>query len=192
VKSFTYAILSVFFFIGLGAGCDDAPRERPAEPSGSGAAALGQAEAHTGQAPAAPAPGPAAARGAAGPIQGTVAETMNAAGYTYVRVETGGRSVWAAVMQTPISLGDRVEIAGGAPMRGFHSKTLNRTFDEILFANGMRVLGGDDAPTAPGSDTTGTGATGSGAALPPGHPPIDPGSAAAPTPPAAPPSGNSH
>ena len=71
--------------------------------------------------------------------KGKVLETMNAAGYTYVRVDENGASVWIAVMEVPVKVGDAVEFPDTQPMIGFKSRTLNRTFDAILFVPGIRV-----------------------------------------------------
>lgn len=71
--------------------------------------------------------------------KGRVVETMNAAGYTYLRVDENGSSVWLAVMEVPVKVGDVVEFPDSQPMTGFRSKTLNRTFDSILFVPGIRV-----------------------------------------------------
>ena len=71
--------------------------------------------------------------------KGTVTETMNAAGYTYLQVDEKGKPVWVAVMETPVKKGDVVEFPDAPPMNNFHSKTLNRTFEAILFVPGIRV-----------------------------------------------------
>ena len=68
-------------------------------------------------------------------LQGEVTETMNAAGYTYVKVRNaGGADVWAAVMKSQIGVGDQVVLAESMTMQNFHSKTLERTFASIVFA----------------------------------------------------------
>lgn len=77
---------------------------------------------------------------AAGTTQGVVAETMNAGGYTYVRVDADGKDLWLAGPQTEIAEGDRVRWSGGMLMRGFTSNSLSRTFDEILFVNEFAVI----------------------------------------------------
>lgn len=71
--------------------------------------------------------------------KGKVVETMNAAGYTYVQVEENGQKVWLAVMETKVKSGDIVEFPDSPPMINFKSKTLNRTFDKIIFAPGLRI-----------------------------------------------------
>jgi hypothetical protein len=71
--------------------------------------------------------------------KGKVVSTMDSGGYTYVEVEEKGQKLWLAVMQTKVKAGDIVEFPDSPPMINFHSKTLNRTFDKIIFAAGLRV-----------------------------------------------------
>ncbi len=71
--------------------------------------------------------------------KGKVVNTMNAAGYTYVEVEENGKKLWVAVMETKVKVGDIVEFPDSPPMQNFQSKTLNRTFEKIIFAPGLRV-----------------------------------------------------
>lgn len=71
--------------------------------------------------------------------KGKVVSTMDAAGYTYVEVEEKGQKLWVAVMQTKVKVGDMVEFPDSPPMVNFQSKTLNRTFDKIIFAPGLRL-----------------------------------------------------
>lgn len=71
--------------------------------------------------------------------KGKVLSTMDAAGYTYVEVDEKGQKLWLAVMQTKVKVGDTVEFPDSPPMANFHSKTLNKTFDKIIFAPGLRI-----------------------------------------------------
>ncbi|MGD2108071.1 MAG: nucleotide-binding protein [Phycisphaerae bacterium] len=100
-------------------------------------------------------------------LRGTVKETMDSGGYTYVLLATQRGDVWAAARQFPATAGDEVEIAGMMPMHDFHSATLDRTFEEIQFVSQARVIVGGTAtgPHQPGPLP-------SGATMPPGHPPI--------------------
>ena len=70
--------------------------------------------------------------------KGAVLETMNAAGYTYIQVDEKGQKVWVAVMETKVKVGDTVEFPDSPPMVNFQSKSLNRTFDKIIFAPGIK------------------------------------------------------
>lgn len=63
---------------------------------------------------------------------------MDAAGYTYMRVETETGMQWVAVSQRAIAIGEQVE-ATGSVMHGFRSNTLDRTFDRLVLAPSVRV-----------------------------------------------------
>lgn len=71
-------------------------------------------------------------------LAGKVVETMNAAGYTYLRLEKDGRSSWSAVPSTGIKVGDEIELIPGTDMGEFTSKSLNKTFDSIHFSAGIK------------------------------------------------------
>jgi len=96
----------------------------------------GQAQAFPGGASTPPTAAPAAASQPVA-LQGTVTETMNSGGYTYVCVKKDGQQQWAAVPSTQVKVGDSVDIAPGAVMKNFSSKTLGRTFEEIVFSRGL-------------------------------------------------------
>jgi len=76
----------------------------------------------------------------AGMTRGTVLETMDSGGYTYVAIETDQGPIWAAGPQTSVQVGDVVEISQVMPMNQFTSKTLNRTFDVLFFVNRISNL----------------------------------------------------
>lgn len=95
-------------------------------------------------------------------LEGKVVETMNAASYTYVQVETGGQKVWAAAPQFGVKVGDTVSIGDARPMPNYHSKTLNRTFDVVYFSGDVRVNGQRPAQAAVAAAPS--------ADLPAGHP----------------------
>lgn len=63
-----------------------------------------------------------------------VLETLNSGGYTYMKVQDGKHSYWIAMTQRVVKNGDTVHYTEQGWMQNFHSKTLNRTFDSILFA----------------------------------------------------------
>ncbi|HWR72010.1 MAG TPA: DNA-binding protein [Nitrospirota bacterium] len=69
-------------------------------------------------------------------ISGKVVETMNAGGYTYVCVEKAGKKTWVAVPAMQVTVGQQVSFTSGQEMTNFTSKTLNRTFESIVFSGG--------------------------------------------------------
>jgi hypothetical protein len=70
-------------------------------------------------------------------LSGKVVETMNAGGYTYVSIEKAGKKTWVAVPMTEVKVGQELTFQPGAEMRNFTSKSLNRTFDSIIFSGGL-------------------------------------------------------
>jgi len=78
-------------------------------------------------------------------VTGTVSETFDAAGYTYLRLKTATGDEWAAIRQTPVQKGQTVTMDVQMTAEKFESKTLKRTFDRILF--GSLEGAGAGAPT---------------------------------------------
>lgn len=81
-------------------------------------------------------------------LSGKVAETMDASGYTYVLVDNGTEQIWVAGPQTAVKVGDEVYIPEGSAMPNFESKTLGRTFEQIIFASAIMVGGADQSMAA--------------------------------------------
>lgn len=83
---------------------------------------------------------PAAAKPGGG-VSGKVAETMEASGYTYILIDNGTDKTWVAGPKTVVKVGDEVAIADGSVMNDFESKSLKRTFKQIIFASAITVNG---------------------------------------------------
>ncbi len=90
---------------------------------------------------------PFSASADAAAVKGTVLETMNAGGYTYLRLKTDSGETWAAVNRASVSKGAEVSIDNAMEMRDFESRSLKRTFPKILFGS----LGGSATAGATGS-----------------------------------------
>lgn len=88
--------------------------------------------------PAAKTPSVKSEKGSAAParLSGKVVETMNAGGYTYICLEKAGKKTWVAVPETKVTVGKEMSFEPGQTMTNFTSKTLNRTFDSIVFSAG--------------------------------------------------------
>src|SRR5210317_2087864 len=87
-------------------------------------------------------------------VTGKVLEAMDAAGYTYINVETETGEKWVAVSQSAVEVGKEVTFIDGMVMQNFFSKSLDRTFPEIIFSSGLLGQGA----TPPGMGPAGTGA----------------------------------
>jgi len=95
-----------------------------------------------------------------GGTSGTVVETMNAAGYTYVQVDSGTEKIWAAAPAFTVAVGDSVVVPDGMPMQNYHSKTLDRDFPVVYFVDSVLNA---SAPVASPASAGGMG-------MPEGHP----------------------
>lgn len=89
-----------------------------------------------------------------------VTQVMTASPYTYVEGEKDGTRVWMASNQFEVKVGDIVEYPDGPVMSNFHSKTLDRTFEQIIFTDHISVVTGG-AGSAPQSATVAADTTAS-------------------------------
>jgi hypothetical protein len=104
---------------------------------------------------------PTATANQTGGTSGIVLETMDAAGYTYVQVDGGSETIWAAAPKFTVAVGDSVIVPDGMPMNNYYSKTLDRNFPVVYFVDSvMNASSPADAGAA-------------GAAMPEGHPAPD-------------------
>jgi hypothetical protein len=71
----------------------------------------------------------------AGTLAGTIVETMDSGGYTYMKLKTASGEHWVATQQTPVKKGQNVTVLAQMTAEKFHSSTLNRTFDTIVFGS---------------------------------------------------------
>lgn len=69
-------------------------------------------------------------------LSGKVVETMDSGGYTYLCIEKDGKKTWAAVLEMKVAVGQEIALQPGYEMVNFTSKTLNRSFDKIIFSTG--------------------------------------------------------
>ncbi len=119
--------------------------------------ACSKEEAPKVEAPAAQAQAPVAAKTAG--ITGTVLETMNAAGYTYVQVDDGQQKVWAAAPEFNVAVGDNVIVPDGMLMNNYHSKSLDRDFDVVYFVDAILNPNATAAPATAAATPEGPAGT---------------------------------
>ncbi|MFQ5900204.1 MAG: hypothetical protein ACE5IH_01455 [Thermodesulfobacteriota bacterium] len=77
-------------------------------------------------------------------LSGEVEETNDVQGYTYIKLKDATGSIWAAVSTPPVEVkgGDRVGITKASVMGDFYSKSLDKTFDLIVFG---QITGSQEA-----------------------------------------------
>jgi len=150
-----FAPLVIFaFLLTLSAGCKKPDVQEEAQIPASPASQSSSPE----SASVAGTPVEAGASTQAGSRSGTVQETMDAGGYTYVLVDTGSEAIWAAAPQFAVAVGDEVTVPPGMPMTDYHSDTLERDFDVVYFVPAILAAGA--GAQAAGDPTT----------MPTGHP----------------------
>jgi len=88
------------------------------------------------------------------PNIGKVLEVINVAGYTYLHLEGKDKKEWIAGKASEVKEGDVVRYSKGSIMHNFFSKTLNRTFPEILFTSAIQVEGAHPTPANTAATST--------------------------------------
>lgn len=83
---------------------------------------------------------------------GTVAETIDVDNYIYLRLEES--EVWVASGPVQVVVGDRISYKNALEMKEFHSSTLDRTFESIMFVASVSVEGNDVEPKIQGMPAT--------------------------------------
>ncbi|MEE4241540.1 MAG: DNA-binding protein, partial [Desulfopila sp.] len=82
---------------------------------------------------------------------GTVLQTIDASPYTYLNIKTARDTVWVAIPAAEVQTGEDVSFIQGMVMNDFYSKTLDRTFDSVIFSPGLQQ---ESAPPHPGKHNT--------------------------------------
>jgi hypothetical protein len=106
-------------------------------------------------------------------IAGTVLESVNAAGYTYLRLKTASGEAWAAVSGDQVAVGSAVTVAVSMRADNFQSKSLNRTFERLYMGALVPAAAAAAQPAGHATLLSSHRAAGSPAAagaMPPGHP----------------------
>lgn len=98
-------------------------------------------------------------------LSGKVSETFNSGGYTYVHLDSNMGDKWVAIAQTEVAVGEEASFADGQVMKNFHSKSLDRTFDEIIFSAGIIGKGPASSSTGMGASSFADAVQGSGASM---------------------------
>jgi hypothetical protein len=73
--------------------------------------------------------------------RGVLLQMFRSGGYTYLEYESEGKIFWAASKAVVANIGDTIEFLNPLLMKEFHSRTLDRTFEQIYFAGSVRAVG---------------------------------------------------
>ena len=100
-------------------------------------------------------------------IARSVAQAGN---YTYVELfENENETLWIAAPQFEAKVGDRIVFVPAMEQRDFHSPTLGRTFDRLIFASAAQAV--NTPGGAPNSDSTAGGNAAADGGMPKLEPP---------------------
>lgn len=83
-------------------------------------------------------------------VTGTIKESLTGGGFTYVLLESkdGGEPTWYAMPETEVKTGDSITLQAGSTFPNFYSKALDRTFDSLIFSQGLAGADGKASPHA--------------------------------------------
>lgn len=74
-------------------------------------------------------------------IKAKVTQVLSAPGKTFLEVsDEKGQKIWLAMPEVKVSVGSTVEYPKSPSLPSFHSKTLNRDFENISFISAIRIV----------------------------------------------------
>ncbi len=81
--------------------------------------------------------GPSGQGGSSGAtVSGKIVESMDSGGYTYVLLEQDYNLTWVAMPVMKVTVGENITVKSDMVMPSFTSKTLKRTFTNLVFSSG--------------------------------------------------------
>ena len=66
---------------------------------------------------------------------GKILEIKPAMGYKYLKIDEDGKTIWVAIANAPVKIGEKIGYDKKTLMKNFQSKALNQKFEEIYFAS---------------------------------------------------------
>lgn len=75
---------------------------------------------------------------------GTILNIENAMSYQYLKVNENGKELWVAITASSVNVGDKIGYDKMTIMKNFKSKTLNKTFKEVIFASDIHLAKNDE------------------------------------------------
>ncbi len=74
------------------------------------------------------------------PNQGKVLDVIDTSMYTYLQVASSNGAIWLAASKTSVPKGATIGYGSGAVMKNFYSKTLNKSFETIIFLDKVEII----------------------------------------------------
>jgi hypothetical protein len=70
-------------------------------------------------------------------IKGKVLEVVDAGSFIFILLDRGEQQIWATVPAVDVKVGEEVTLLYANIFSNFHSKSMNRSFDELIFSSGI-------------------------------------------------------
>ena len=77
---------------------------------------------------------------------GKVLEIQGVMGYKYLKIDENGTQQWVAIANAPVAVGDMIGYDKRTVMHNFESKSLGKTFKEIIFASNVYLPKKEEKP----------------------------------------------
>ncbi len=74
------------------------------------------------------------------PNEGKVLDVIDTSMYTYLQVSSNNGAVWIAASKVSVPKGATIGYGRGAVMKNFYSKTLNKSFETIIFLDKVEII----------------------------------------------------
>ena len=71
--------------------------------------------------------------------KGKILSSLDAGMYTYIELTENGKTIWIAAPTIQVKKGDTIRFSEGAVMSNYYSKSLNRTFESVIFVGRAAV-----------------------------------------------------
>ena len=70
-------------------------------------------------------------------IKGTVLEVIDDGNFIYLLLDRGEKQTWATMPAVDVEVGEEVSLIFANIFQNFHSKSMKRSFDELIFSSGI-------------------------------------------------------
>ena len=89
---------------------------------------------------------------------GEILSIENAMGYKYLKVKEEGKELWVAIANAPVKVGEKIGYDKNTIMKNFKSKSLKKSFKEIIFASDVYLANKSTSAIKDLKDTLGLSA----------------------------------
>lgn len=70
-------------------------------------------------------------------IRGTVLEVVESGSFTFILLDRGKKQSWATIPAVDVKVGEEITLSHANVFSNFHSKSIDRTFEELIFSTGI-------------------------------------------------------